>query len=136
MAKNDSKNAQTEDVEIPAHLKVTDFDSLKGESFGGSSDILALEVGEAVGPITYLGSREVDLGTGKPTLSHEGRDSQGHNWRLPIAANFSRQIETGNVQKGDTIAIKRIEDAVKKKGVGAGQTMQMFVIKVLARAAE
>lgn len=136
MAKNDPKNAQAEDVEIPAHLKVADFDSLKGESFGGSSDILALEVGEAVGPITYLGSREVDLGTGKPTLSHEGRDAQGHNWRLPIAANFSRQIETGNVQKGDIIAIKRIEDAVKKKGVGAGQTMQMFMIKVLTRAAE
>lgn len=134
MAKNDQKNPQAE-AEVPSYLKAN-FDSLKGETYGGSSDILALAVDEAAGPLTYLGSREVDLGTGRPVVSHEAKDAQDHTWRLPIAANFTRQIEAGNVQKGDTFAFKRLPDQTKQKGIGAGQVMQMYVIKVLSRATE
>lgn len=123
-----------EDVEVPEYLK-TNFDDLKGEVFGGSSDILALEEGEAAGPLTYLGNRPFDPGTGKPVTLHEARDGQNHTWRLPIAANFLRQVETANLNSGDTFAFKRLPDAVKKKGVGAGNKMQMFQVKVLNRTA-
>ena len=137
MAKASAQNEQqsnekVENVEVPEYLH-TNFDDLKGESFGGSSDILALEENEAAGPLTYLGNRPFDPGTGKAVTLHEARDGQNHTWRLPIAANFLRQVETANLNPGDTFAMKRLPDAIKKKGIGAGNKMQMFMIKVLNR---
>lgn len=134
MAKAQAQANEQGEVEVPEYLQYKGFDNAPGETFGGSSDILMLDVNEAAGPLTYLGSRPFDPGTGKEVILHEAKDGQDHNWRLPIAANFLRQVEAANLQKGDTFAIKRLDDAIKKKGVGQGNRMQMYQIKVLKRA--
>lgn len=123
------------DVEIPDYLAVDPkvFDSQAGEVFGGTSDILMLDVDEAAGPLTYVGHRSADLGLGD-TVVHEAKDKEGKTWRLPISANFGRQIEAGNVERGDTFYVKRIADAEKKRGKGKGQMMQMYIVKVTQRA--
>lgn len=131
---NNMSDAKEQTKPIPANLKLKDFDSMKGDTFGGSSDILSIPVGEAVGPLTILGNRPFDPGTGKEITLWEAQDAEHNNWRMPIAANFIRQMEAGNVKAGDVIAVKRLEDVPKKKGLGAGNMMEMYQIKVLSRS--
>ncbi len=134
MAKNQPKEKEV--IEIPEHLKmsVEDFDNKPGDVFGGASDILVLAENEVAGPLSYLGHRLTDLGNGiAPANIHEGKDLEGAIWRLPIASNFNRQVEGANLQKGDSFAIRRLEDVIKKNGVGKGNPMQMYQVKVLAR---
>jgi hypothetical protein len=126
-----------EPVEIPDTLKVDPeaFDNLPGDTFGGSSEILMLNEGDVAGPLTYVGHRLTDLGNGKqPADIHEAKDSEGATWRLPIATNFRRQAEGAQLAAGDTFYVKRLDDVVKKNGVGKGQMMQMYQIKVTVRA--
>lgn len=135
MAKKQESVQEEPKFELPAHLAVSqaDFENTNtGEVYGGTSEILMLEPDEIAGPLTYLGSRQVNLGLG-PVASHEGRDAEGTTWRLPIAANFSRQIDAAGVQPGDTIWFKRLEDQTKKNGAGKGGLMQMFQLKVSKR---
>ena len=132
-----AKREQTADERepIPGHLLAPNFDDIKGDEFGGSSTILMLEVDEAAGPLTYVGHRLTDLGNNiKPADIHEAKDKAGELWRLPIATNFQRNAEGANLQAGDTFYVKRLEDVEKKAGAGKGNMMQMYVIKVTARA--
>lgn len=123
-------------TEIPAHLRAADFDKIKGDTFGGSSEILTLGENEAAGPLTYVGHRITDLGNGlAPADIHEAKDTEDSTWRMPIATSFRRQAEGANLRPGDTFFVKRIRDEVKKNGVGKGNSMQMYVIKVTGRAA-
>lgn len=134
----DKKDNSNEAVEIPAHLNVdgSAFDQLPGDTFGGASEILVIEEGQAAGPLTYVGHRLTDLGNQKaPADIHEAKDTEGAMWRMPIATNFRRQAEGANLQKGDTFYVRRLEDVQKKNGVGKGQLMQMYQVKVTARAA-
>ena len=132
-----AKREQTADERepIPEYLQAPNFDEMKGDDFGGSSTILMLEVDEAAGPFTYVGHRLTDLGNNiKPADIHEAKDREGGLWRMPIATNFQRNAEGANLQSGDTFLIKRLEDVEKKGGAGKGNMMQMYVIKVTARA--
>lgn len=133
--KKTGKAQAAEDFVLPKHLEVAPdaFDNIPGEVYGGTSDILMLEIGEAAGPLTYTGHREVDLGLG-PVVLHEAKDSEGKAWRLPIAANFVRQLETANINRDDVFIVKRIEDAIKQRGKGKGNPMQMYVVKITKRA--
>ena len=139
MTKNKQEEAVIESkfAEIPEHtdMDVSVFDQLPGDTFGGASDILALGVNQAAGPLTYIGQRMFDPGSGKMIPLHEAKDTSENVWRLPIAASFSRQMEAADIKRGDTFAFKRLDDAIKQRGVGKGNSMQMFVIKVLTRAA-
>lgn len=131
------KSASDESVEVPDYLKgQVDWDQTQGEDYGGSSEILYIEEGEVVGPLTFVAARpNVDLGNAMGTVTmYEAKDSQNAVWRLPIAANFRRQAEAANLQRGDTFAVKRLEDQVKKHGKGKGNPMEMYAIKVLKRA--
>ena len=131
------KNENQEPVELPVQLVVDPemFDSMPGDSFGGESEILLLDEGMVAGPLSYLGHRLTDLGNNMgPADIHEAKDSEGDTWRLPIAANFRRQAEGANLQRGDTFYVKRLTDAVKKAGKGKGNAMQMYQVKVTNRA--
>lgn len=134
MAKANATNNDKDTVEIPDYLKVADFNAIKGETFGGQSDILDIDEEQTVGPLVSLGFRMFDPGTGKEIALYEARDAKDHVWRMPIASNFIRQMESGSVNKGDTYFVKRLKDVEKKKGLGAGQMMEMYQIKVSARA--
>lgn len=137
MAKGAPAKEEREPIEIPSHLKVDSkvFDDLKGDTFGGSSEILIIAENDIVGPLTYIGHRLQDLGNGlAPADIHEAKDSEGDTWRLPIATNFRRQAEGADLQRGDTFFVKRLPDVIKKRGVGAGGAMEMYMIKVTARA--
>jgi len=137
MAKKDTQEDESK-FEMPDHLKVAPdvFETTAGEEFGGSSEILLLEVGEAAGPLKYVGHRLTDLGNNKqPADIHEAKDTEDATWRMPIATNFRRQAEGANLAPGDIFYVKRLDDVTKKNGVGKGQTMQMYQIKVTARAA-
>lgn len=128
---------EKEAVEIPDYLKVADddFDGAPGDTFGGESEILMLDEGMAAGPFSYLGHRLTDLGNGKaPADIHEAKDNQGDTWRLPIATNFRRQAEGADLKRGDTFFVKRLSNVLKKNGMGKGEPMQMYQIKVTVRA--
>lgn len=138
MATKNTTPQQDDAKELPDHLKQTPeaFEALQGDTFGGSSEILTLDVEDVAGPLTYIGHRLTDLGNGKqPADIHEAKDSEGETWRMPIATNFRRNAEGANLQPGDTFYVKRLADVTKKNGVGKGQSMQMYQIKVTARAA-
>ncbi len=138
MAKKEAaENQKPEPVEIPDHLKVTAeaFDNMAGDTFGGTSEILVIAEGEVVGPLSYLGHRLTDLGNGlAPADIHEAKDKESFTWRLPIATNFRRQAEGANLKQGDIFFIKRLDDVEKKNGVGKGNGMQMYQVKVTKRA--
>lgn len=138
MAKATStETAENEPVGVPEYLKVSDaiFEKAQGDTFGGASEILVLEEGAIAGPLKYAGHRLTDLGNGlEPVDMHESQDAEDETWRLPIAANFRRQAEGANLQRGDTFYLKRLPDAIKKGGKGKGNPMQMYQIKVIVRA--
>lgn len=132
-----AKDKEPENVPVPSHLKLDpkSFAASQGESFGGSSEILRLEEGEAAGPLTYLGARKMQMpGSNQQVDIHEARDSQGDAWRLPIATNFRRNVESANLLRGDVFSFMRLKDVIKKHGQGAGDPMEMYEIKVLTRA--
>ena len=136
MAKKTDQETAGEKFEMPDHLRAPNFDDLPGDTFGGASEILMLEEGESAGPLTYIGHRLTDLGNNiKPADIHEAKDKEGGTWRMPIATNFCRQAEAANLQKGDTFFVKRLENVIKKGGAGKGNEMQMYQVKVTARAA-
>lgn len=126
-----------DEIELPSHLAVDPaaFDAAQGDTFGGASEILKLDENEAAGPLTYIGHRITDLGNGKqPADIHEASDTEKAVWRMPIATNFRRQAEGAELKKGDTFLVKRLADVKKQNGVGKGQVMQMYQIKVTSRA--
>lgn len=110
------------------------FDQLKGQEFGGQSDLLQMEQGECAGPFTYCGHSQITTELGE-TTSHLAFDDNGDQIRLPIQATFLKAIDQARIQVGDTFAIKRWEDQEKKKGKGAGNMMAIYSVKVLSRAA-
>ena len=122
---------------IPSHLKYDSkaFDTAEGETYGGSSEILGLAENEVAGPLHSLGLRTaVDLGNGlAPVDIHEAKDGEDNGYRLPIASNFKRQMELADMIKGDVFLVKRLPDAIKQKGAGKGNKMQMYQVKVIER---
>lgn len=112
------------------------WDQTDGETYGGNADILKLDVGQIAGPLTYAGLDEKALELdGEKVDVHCARDGAGKLWRLPLAASFRRQIIESKLAEGDTFLVRRVEDAVKKKGKGKGNPMRIFQIKITARAA-
>lgn len=116
----------------PASISAEKFDSLEGVEFGGKSEILNIAVGEVSGPVTYVGSQKMTTDLGEVN-AHTG-SINGESIRLPISATFLRAVEQAQLSRGDVFFLKREEDGQKKKGVGKGQTMQMYKIKVTERA--
>lgn len=111
------------------------FDMTDGEVFGGSADILKLDPGIAAGPLSYEGVDEKKLELdGDKVDVHVGRDGSGKRWRLPLSTSFRNQIGEAKLAKGDTFFLRRLDDAVKKKGKGKGNPMKIFQIKVTKRA--
>ena len=127
------------DAPVPTHLKMSAeaFDNAGGEIFGGASAILHPAEGDIVGPLTYLGFRAgVELGNGlAPVDIHEAKDGEGNQYRLPISANFKRQMELADLAMGDKFAIRRLPDVVKQRGAGAGNAMEMYQVQVLSKVA-
>jgi len=109
------------------------WDGADAAEHGGKAEVLEIAVGEITGEIEYTGSQEVDLGLGL-TTSHNGV-YQNETVRLPISASFTKALDTAGVSRGDKFLVKRYEDAIKKKGVGAGKTkMAIYGIKVVHKA--
>lgn len=106
------------------------------EVYGGSADILKLDVSKAAGPLLYEGIDEKKLELdGDKVDVHVGRDGSGKRWRLPLSTSFRNQIEDAKLTKGDTFYIRRLDDVLKKKGKGKGNPMKIFQIAVSERAA-
>jgi hypothetical protein len=134
MAAEKSKSLVTGNDGKKAYLmKASDWDSNSSPEFGGQSDILELEVGEIAGPLVYIGHTDMTLESG-PVRVHQAQTTDGETVRCPIATAFLRSFDQATIEKGDTFAIKRYEDTVKKSGRGKGQNMHIYAVKVLKRA--
>ena len=110
------------------------WEGADGVEYGGQSDILTMSEGEMAGPLTYAGANQVTTDLGE-TTSHVAIMHNGEQIRLPIQATFIRAMDMANLQQGDTFAVRRDPDQIKKRGKGAGNAMAIFRIKVLSRAA-
>ncbi|MDE2102577.1 MAG: hypothetical protein KGL39_35345 [Patescibacteria group bacterium] len=132
--KKDEKNQLVEDAlaERDYIVSVEQWDSMKGEEFGGKSEILILQVGEIAGPLTYVGHQEMTTDLGDTTV-HTATTKSGEQVRLPIQATFLRALDQAGVVRGDSFMVKRFEDQVKKKGKGAGNPMAIYGVKVIDR---
>ena len=113
------------------------WDSTQGEVFGGSADILKLEIGEVAGPLSYVGLSEKKLELdGDKVDVHTARDASCKLWRLPLSASFRNQLLESKLGAGDSFLARRVEDSVKKKGKGKGNMMKIYQVKILARAGQ
>lgn len=121
----------------PPIMSSDEWDKIETPEFGGQADIMELGVGEIGGPFIYVGHQEMNLeGNRQPVVVHIGLVKEtGANMRLPIASSFLRAVDQAGLKAGDTFAIKRTEDVQKKGGVGKGQMMQIYSVKVLEKAA-
>lgn len=111
-----------------------EWDNIDGAEFGGQSEILDIAVGELAVGLIYTGHQTSTIGN-KPVEVHTATTREGSSVRLPIAASFARALDQGQVLIGDVIAIKRFDDVKKAGGVGKGQMMAIYGIKVQKRAA-
>jgi hypothetical protein len=109
-----------------------DWDAEKAPEFGGQSEILVLKIGEVAKGLLYTGFNTSTIGD-KPVQVHTANLASGDPVRLPISASFTRALDQASVQVGDTIMVKRYEDATKKGGVGKGQNMAIYAIKVVKK---
>lgn len=109
-----------------------DWDNEQGMEFGGQADILEMEIGEVAGPFRYVGSQPLALEKGSTTV-HIGTDPSGNNIRLPISASFVRAADQARLNPGDTFLIRRGDDVKKLRGVGKGQDMKIYSLKVKTR---
>lgn len=129
-----SENAEEYAARMAARTYVADegaWDS-GGIEFGGQADLLELEIGEVAGPFTYVGSQPLALDKSNTTV-HIGQDPQNNNIRLPISASFVRAADQAQLKVGDKFLIRRSDDVKKLRGIGKGQDMKIFAIKVLSR---
>lgn len=120
-----------------------DFEKAEGvELFGGSYPRLELKPDSVSVPLTYRKDTEIPL----PDQDSEGKETtkmqtvhvvevpQGDLVTCPISAIFMKHFKEAKIEKGDTFRIKRYPNAVKKRGRGAGNQMQVYAIAVTARA--
>ena len=121
-------------IERPYLSSQEDWDQEQSPEFGGQADILTLNIGEVAGPFEYMGHQPMVLEGNKSITVHLGMTSTGETLRLPIAASFLRTIDQAEVVKGDKFLIRRSDDVAKKAGIGKGQMMQIYALKVTARA--
>jgi hypothetical protein len=110
-----------------------DWDRMDGMEYGGQSEIMELEVGEVTQNLTYLGFQPMTMEGGKMVTVHIAKDEQNSSFRLPIAASFLRSADQAGLQKGDVFIVKRFEDTQKKRGIGKGQDMKIFALKITKR---
>lgn len=128
------------------------FESATGETFGGVTEILKLEI-NAVSPVlvfsrlTVLQLRDTttDVVDGKPVerettklvscpVAYAETDGRKMEQSLPIGAVFSKTWAEAKCVPGDKVLIKRFPDATKKGGRGSGTKMHVYGLKVVFRA--
>jgi hypothetical protein len=114
------------------YINSVDWDRLQGVEIGGQNPILEVEAGEVAGPFTYAGHQSMQTDSGDVTV-HLG-ENNGVIYRLPIAASFIRSVDQAGIGAGDQFALRRNDDQEKKRGVGKGQMMQIFSLKVIKKA--
>ncbi len=110
------------------------FDNLDGQEYGGQSDVLVVNPGECAGPFRYIGHTQITTELGE-TTSHMAFDPEDEQVRLPLQATFLKAFDQARIGVGDTFALRRGEDQLKKKGKGAGKAMAIYSIRVIERAA-
>jgi hypothetical protein len=126
------KDTQPTGMEVPIVTREV-FDSARGESFGGQSDILVIKENEAAGPFTYAGHQQMTTDLGETTV-HLGTLPDGkHQIRLPISATFLRAVDMAKLNPNDTFYVLREDDTIKKGGKGKGQSMPVYKVKVTSR---
>src|SRR3954463_4639468 len=98
-------------------MTADDFNSAPGEVFGGSADVLSMEVGQVVGPIkhvTVLPAQVLDP-ENEPVDVYVGQLPDGTEKRMPAAAIFRSQADQACMEPGDAYLLKREPDTAKKK---------------------
>lgn len=110
------------------------WDQEKGMEYGGQAGILELEVGDVAGPFIYIGHQPMTLQGRNLTVHIASIGLEGDNVRLPISASFTRAADQASLQRGDQFLIRRGDDTKKKAGVGAGQDMKIYSLKVTHRS--
>ena len=129
-------NATPKTAEIPPYnpavMDPAAFDNIASVEYGGQHPILNIEVGDVAGPLTYEGHTSMTL-NGKEVVVHLGSNAEAEMSRLPIAAAFCRAMDQAELGNGDTFAIKRLESVEKKAGLGKGNMMEIYSIKVISR---
>jgi hypothetical protein len=114
------------------------WDDIAGETYGGSSNYLKLEVGQADGPFAFV---RIDEGI---RLTEESQPidipvavrGDGKEIRMPASAVFRKNFEEAEVEEGEVFFVMRMPDAIKKTGTkaqGKGITMEVYSIKFPGR---
>lgn len=109
------------------------WDGSKAPIYGGQTPILEMDVNTTVGPLSYIGTNPMTL-NGKEVTVHIGSTPAGDPVRLPIAASFNRAMTQADPHEGDKFLVRRFEDVQKKDGIGKGQMMEIYGIRVTERA--
>lgn len=155
-----SDTKKTKNASVPAALEGTeaapgmlenanidnDFNfetSQEGEIFGGSYARLELNHGNVSCPLIYRKDTEIPL----PDQDAEGNDTTKMQTvyvaetpkkelvSCPIASIFMKHFKEAKIKLGDEFRIKRYPDAIKKRGKGSGNKMQVYAVMVTKRAA-
>lgn len=110
------------------------WDAISGETYGGGSNYLKLEVGQADGPFAFLRTDEdVKLSEdSKPIDIPVALNVEGKEIRMPAAQIFRSNFEEAEVNPGEVFFVLRMPDTVKKTGSkaqGAGKPMEVYSIK-------
>lgn len=108
------------------------FANLKGEQTKGGAGYIALEPGQALTDLKYVGTRTVKTQDGEVeshTVEHDGGEKG-----LPLGAILNNQLSELKVKKGDVFALARLPDVEKKKGKGKGRMMKVYKVIVTKRA--
>jgi len=110
------------------------WDAISGETYGGGSNYLKLEIGQADGPFAYVRTEEgVKLTEdSQPIDIPVGIRPDGKEIRMPASAIFRANFIEAEVNKGEVFFVLRLPDTEKKTGSkaqGKGVTMQAYSLK-------
>jgi hypothetical protein len=125
---------------LPTGISMAEFnDNSVGEMFGGSFPLIALEENQVSPLLEYTKDTKVPIEVdGKseiktiPVASVVG-NPDAPMVSMPISAIFVKNWKEADIKIGDQFHVGRYPDAIKKRGVGKGNKMKVYGLKVMKR---
>lgn len=114
-----------------------------GEQFGGSYPQLDLQENAVSEELTFVKMTKITVDDDKSDQPGAKKDLQiplfqevasGLLFTGPIGAIFQKCWDEAKIKRGDVFRYKRYPNVEKKAGVGKGNKMEVYSIKVLSRA--
>jgi len=110
------------------------WEAISGEIYGGESNYLKLDVGQAGGPFAFVRiDKDVKLTEdSKPINIPVALTIDGKEIRMPASAIFRSNFEEAEANVDEVFFVMRLPDAIKKTGSkaqGMGKPMEVYAIK-------